>query len=263
VKSFHFHNFRQSLKGVRILYFWAVCIYIINHWQNLQILTFQELVCDRSLVKVICEQWPWKVTYWSDVWLWKVTMKSHVSKWLLMDKSDCQLLFFGYEKARFKVNMKSHVSMWLLIVTMTSHLSKWLLTMKSDYEKSRFKMTFDSPRVHNRDQISRPSIFVLQCVAVYCSVLQRIAVCCSVLQCAAVYCSVLQCIAVCCSVLQCVAVWCSVLQCVVACCSVLQCVAVCCSVLQCNARISTWRRIHVSASKFLNSQLSSHLILYI
>ena len=34
---------------------------------------------------------------------------------------------------------------------------------------------------------------------------------------------VLQCVAVCCSVLQCVAVCCSVLQCVAACCSVLQC----------------------------------------
>ena len=72
---------------------------------------------------------------------------------------------------------------------------------------------------------------VLQCVAVYCSVLRHItmryskglrhptwhsisAVCCSVLQCVAVCCSVLQCVAVCCNVLQCVAVCCSVLQCV-------------------------------------------------
>jgi len=43
---------------------------------------------------------------------------------------------------------------------------------------------------------------------------------------------VLQCVAVCCSVLQCVAVCCSVLQCVAMCCSVLQCAAVCCNVLQ-------------------------------
>jgi len=35
-----------------------------------------------------------------------------------------------------------------------------------------------------------------------------------------------RCVAVCCSVLQCVAVCCSVLQCVAVCCSVLQCVAV-------------------------------------
>jgi len=48
-------------------------------------------------------------------------------------------------------------------------------------------------------------IFVLQCVAVFCSVLQCVAVCCSV------YCSVLQCVAVC------IAVWCSVLQCVAVC----------------------------------------------
>ena len=34
-------------------------------------------------------------------------------------------------------------------------------------------------------------------------------------------------------VLQCGAVWCSVVRCVAVCCSVLQCVAVCCSVLQC------------------------------
>ena len=82
-------------------------------------------------------------------------------------------------------------------------------------------------------------------VAVCCSVLQCIAVCCS----CSVCCSVLQCIkppklsevAVYCSVLQCVAVCCSVLNfqnsqkldCVAVCCSVLQCVAVCCSVLPC------------------------------
>ena len=46
---------------------------------------------------------------------------------------------------------------------------------------------------------------VLQCVAVFCSVLH--CVLSSVLQCIAVYYSVLQCIAVCCGVLQFVAVW--------------------------------------------------------
>ena len=40
------------------------------------------------------------------------------------------------------------------------------------------------------------------------------AVCCSASQCVAVWCSVLQCVAVCCSASQCVAVWYSVLQCV-------------------------------------------------
>ena len=95
-------------------------------------------------------------------------------------------------------------------------------------------------------------LYMLQCVAVCCSVLQCVAVCCIVLQC-----SVLQCVAVCCNVLQsnsqknalsivfwffiwqiyiqCVTVCCSVLQRVAVCCSVLQCVAVCCSVLQCAA----------------------------
>jgi len=45
---------------------------------------------------------------------------------------------------------------------------------------------------------------VVQCVALFCSVLQCVAVC--RMQCAALFCSVLQCVAVCCSVLQCVAV---------------------------------------------------------
>ena len=71
-------------------------------------------------------------------------------------------------------------------------------------------------------------------------------------QCVAVRCSVLQCVAVCCSVLQscsgriqqqdeqCVAVRCSVLQCVAVCCSVLQCVAVCCShvLVECSSKMS-------------------------
>ena len=66
---------------------------------------------------------------------------------------------------------------------------------------------------------------MLQCVAVCCSVLQRVVVCCSVLQCVEVCCSVLQRVVVCYSLLQCVAVCCSVLQYVTACCSVLQSVA--------------------------------------
>ena len=73
---------------------------------------------------------------------------------------------------------------------------------------------------------------VLQYVAECCSVLQYVAyvaVCCSVLsrvrQIADRY--LLQCVAVCCSMSQCVAACCSMLQHVAACCSVLQCVAVC------------------------------------
>ena len=68
--------------------------------------------------------------------------------------------------------------------------------------------------------------FLLQCVAVCCSVLQRkcvlephtmkgsldISSIPCVLHCVAVCCSVLQCVAVCCSVLQCAVVYCSELQ---------------------------------------------------
>jgi len=80
---------------------------------------------------------------------------------------------------------------------------------------------------------------MLQCVAVYCSVLQYLAVCCSMLQCVAVSCSVLQYVAVGCSMMQWVAV--SVLYYVAECCrvgwrgratlahAVLQRVEVCCS----------------------------------
>ena len=42
------------------------------------------------------------------------------------------------------------------------------------------------------------SIYLLQCVAVWCSVLQCVAVWCSVVQCGAVSCTVVQCVAVCC-----------------------------------------------------------------
>jgi len=87
----------------------------------------------------------------------------------------------------------------------------------------------------------------LQWVAVSCRFMSRFTqrrkkhLCFSVLQCVTVYCSVLQLVAdapanslregnsTC--VLQCVAVRCSVLQCVMACCIVLQLAAVCCSEL--------------------------------
>ena len=80
---------------------------------------------------------------------------------------------------------------------------------------------------------------VLQCVAVCRNVseLQLVAECCVLhLACSSTL-YVLQCVAVCCSVLQCVAVCCSVLQCVAVCCSVSQCeqVAVSCDVSQCVA----------------------------
>jgi len=73
---------------------------------------------------------------------------------------------------------------------------------------------------------------LLLCVAVCCCVLQSVAVCCSLLLCVAVCCCVLQSVAVCCNLLLCVAVCCCVLQSVAVCCSLLLCVAVCCCVLQ-------------------------------
>jgi len=130
---------------------------------------------------------------------------------------------------------------------------------------------------------------VVQCGAVWCSVLQcvavlhdisgqiRVAGCAQcvagVLQCVAVCCSALQCIAVCCSVLQCVAgvlhcvaVWCRVLQCVALYCSVLQCVAVSYiyRVLQCIA-VSHSRSPRAAATPIVgacNKFCKVHLLLY-
>ena len=81
--------------------------------------------------------------------------------------------------------------------------------------------------------VTLPGESVLQCVAVCCSVLQRVAG----------YCSMLQCVAVCQCVTQNSNHWSSrsetshlsVMQGVAQCCSVLQGVAVCCRVLQCVA----------------------------
>jgi len=77
-------------------------------------------------------------------------------------------------------------------------------------------------------------------IYVRCSVLQRVAVCCSVEHCLVLYCVfniyLLQCVAVCCSVFLCFAVLSVVWSCTAfstyVCCSVLQWVAVCCSVVQ-------------------------------
>jgi len=68
--------------------------------------------------------------------------------------------------------------------------------------------------------------FVLQCVAVCCSVLRCVAVCCSVVQCVAVCCSALQCVTVCEGIPWHIVSWLiDTLLCVAVCCSVLQCVA--------------------------------------
>ena len=87
-----------------------------------------------------------------------------------------------------------------------------------------------------------PLIALAMCVAACCSVLQCVAVWCSVMRLSDPLIELAMCVAVCCSVLQCVAVWCSVMRlsdwlielamCVAACCSVLQCVAVWCSVMR-------------------------------
>ena len=67
---------------------------------------------------------------------------------------------------------------------------------------------------------------MVQCGAVWCSVVPCVAVRCSALQCVAVRCMALQCVAVCCSALHGGAVRCMALQCVAVCCRALQCVAV-------------------------------------
>jgi len=76
----------------------------------------------------------------------------------------------------------------------------------------------------------------------------------------------LQGVAVCCSVLQCVAVCCSVLQRVAVCCSVFQCVAVCCSVLHMWFGASTPREtftVHMQKTGKRDHILSILLDLYI
>jgi len=88
---------------------------------------------------------------------------------------------------------------------------------------------------HTHRALQSLSAPVVQCVAVWCRVVLCVAVWCSVVPCVAVWCSVLPCGAVCCRVVPCVAVWCSVVQCVAVCCSVLPCGAVWCRVVPCGA----------------------------
>jgi len=63
-------------------------------------------------------------------------------------------------------------------------------------------------------------LHVLQCTAVFCSVLQRVAVS---------YCGKPRVLTFCCS--QCVAACCNVLWCVAVCCIGIQCAVVCCSLI--------------------------------
>jgi len=104
-------------------------------------------------------------------------------------------------------------------------------------------LQFDAVRCTEMQCVSvlLPQLYIFggekSCVAVWCSVLQRVAVC----MCAASTNSVswaarnlvMQCGAMCCSVVQCVVLSCTVLQCGAVCCSVVQCGAVCCGELQC------------------------------
>jgi len=89
----------------------------------------------------------------------------------------------------------------------------------------------------------------MQCVAVFCTMLHSVALCCTLLLKRSFYrketCTdnVMECAAVCCSALHCVALFCTVLldrascqketyrKCVTMCCSVLHYVALCCTVL--------------------------------
>jgi len=118
------------------------------------------------------------------------------------------------------------------------------------FRKSSLKLQISlarHPRPSDRDTVTRLVQFccsVLQCVAVSCSVLQRVSqrhsrethpVCCSVLQCVVVCYRVLPCVIVCCSLLHCVALCCSVLQCAVLCCNAMQRLSMCCNVLKCVA----------------------------
>ena len=92
----------------------------------------------------------------------------------------------------------------------------------------------DEHLLYSRLEYKQYRVYVLQCVAVYFTVLQCVVMCRAScvstpgLQIVQNFGSVLYCVTVCCSVLQCVAVCCSVLQCVAVCCGVFQCcVAVC------------------------------------
>ena len=110
------------------------------------------------------------------------------------------------------------------------------------------------------------------CYSVLRCVLRR------VLQCVVVYCSVLQCVAVCVEIYltcvhartgatlqlpfdssgaQCVAVGCSVLH---VCCGVLLCVAVCCSVLRCVAVCCIEQRRHRTKQDVSLADMHSHYV---
>ena len=112
--------------------------------------------------------------------------------------------------------------------------------------------------------LQRKDIFVLQCVAVCCSVLQCVAVRCTCAHFSRYpYVVVVQCVAVCCSVLQCAAVCCSVLQCVAVCCSVLHT----CSFFKVSLRCSSAASSLVGLPLFCmvytyDTHIYTHMIIY-
>jgi len=120
------------------------------------------------------------------------------------------------------------------------------------YEHNTYKYLVMHMDVFCRPFTCSAHTYMLQCVAVCCSVLPCVAVCCRVLQCVAVCCStytyLLQALDLLGAhllqlrhrhLLHICNVWKQFLDAIgrliTVCCSVLQCVAVCCSVLQCVA----------------------------
>ena len=77
-----------------------------------------------------------------------------------------------------------------------NEIREFMIRQKPSFQKLSLPdaYIFDQMRNENKGLVNNLSYNVLQCVAVWCSVLQYV--------CVAVCCSVLQCVAVCCSVLQ-------------------------------------------------------------
>jgi len=119
----------------------------------------------------------------------------------------------------------SHMERGLDVTSPILNMSRH--TMSHVTHRSVYKFNANVPR-HVGLQMTVLVIWLLQCVAVCCSVLQHTAGSCLVVARILQWLVLLQCDAVCCSVWQCAAVCCCVLQCVAVCCNVLQSVAVCC-----------------------------------
>jgi len=186
------------------------------------------LMCMQIVGYELQRQWAWIADVWHDSLMWGLT---HVCD-MTHVYADCGVRL-NY------VRDVTHSYVWhdsFVCVTWLIHMCDRTDVMWCDVMCMQI-VAYALPTVetlarHAMELIKSPALRTLrrlmvvyyECmqVLVYCSVLQRDAVCCSVLQCVAAWCSVLQCVAVCCSVLQCVAVCCSVLQCVAVCCSVLQ-----------------------------------------